>query len=59
MTVPNAHNSVSGKGAVSLFCVCMELTADLQDWNQCCGILVQCLSGSEKEANKAPFRVQS
>ncbi|CAK9050840.1 unnamed protein product [Durusdinium trenchii] len=28
-----------------------------EDWNQCCGILVQCLSGSEKEANKAPFRV--
>eukprot|EP00435_Cladocopium_sp_Y103_P015828 s2738_g3.t3 len=28
-----------------------------EDWNQCCGILVQCLSGSEKESTKAPFRV--
>ncbi|CAE7420037.1 unnamed protein product [Symbiodinium sp. CCMP2456] len=28
-----------------------------EDWNQCCGILVQCLSGSEKEGSKGPFRV--
>jgi len=28
-----------------------------EDWNQCCGILVQCLSGSEKESTKTPFRV--
>ena len=32
--------------------------ATLKDWNQCCGILVQCLSGSEKESANAPFRVQ-
>lgn len=32
----------------------------LQDWNQCCGILVQCLSGSEKESKSlAPFRVRT
>mmetsp|Transcript_41996 Transcript_41996/g.97795 ORF Transcript_41996/g.97795 Transcript_41996/m.97795 type:complete len:530 (+) Transcript_41996:29-1618(+) len=28
-----------------------------EDWNQCCGILVQCLSGAEKEGSKTPFRV--
>ncbi|CAJ1410268.1 unnamed protein product [Effrenium voratum] len=28
-----------------------------EDWNQCCGILVQCLSGTEKESTKGPFRV--
>ena len=33
-------------------------SGSMQDWNQCCGILVQCLSGSEKEGSKGPFRVR-
>ena len=36
---------------------CSVVIVQLQDWNQCCGILVQCLSGSEKEGSKGPFRV--